>query len=278
MNERRETLKQPEVEQVEKRTAPRAVVIYAAIRREGEDELARPSSALFWSGLAAGLSMGFSLVTEGLLRSYLPEAPWQVLISKFGYSIGFLIVILGRQQLFTENTLTPVLPLLHSPSVETLLQMLRLWCIVLVANLSGAFIFAFVVGHTTVYDESVRSAFTQLSLEVIHRDFQSTLLKAIFAGWLIALMVWLLPMAEAARIWIIIILTYLIGLGKLAHVVAGSTEAFYAVLTAGASWADFFLRFFIPTLIGNVIGGISLVAAINHAQVAAGTSKLDIDF
>src|SRR5690349_7936991 len=93
-------LKEPEVQQAENRTAPRAAVIYEAIRREGEDDLRRASSALFWSGLAAGLSMGFSLVTEGLLRSYIPQATWSPLVSKFGYSIGFLIVILGRQQLF----------------------------------------------------------------------------------------------------------------------------------------------------------------------------------
>jgi formate/nitrite transporter FocA (FNT family) len=65
--------------------------------KEGQDELARPSSALFWLGLAAGLSMGFSLITEGLLRTYLPEASWQLLVSKLGYRVGFLIVILGRR-------------------------------------------------------------------------------------------------------------------------------------------------------------------------------------
>src|SRR5689334_23128808 len=97
--------------EVEERIAPNAGVVYATILRQGEEELARPYSALAFSGLAAGLSMGFSFVAEALLTTALPDVPWRNLITKFGYSFGFLIVILGRQQLFTENTLTPVLPL-----------------------------------------------------------------------------------------------------------------------------------------------------------------------
>src|SRR5881394_226374 len=99
--------------EAEERSSPSGAIVYKAILKEGVDELARPSSALFWSGLAAGLSMGASLIAEGLLDSYLPDAPWRPLIAKFGYSLGFLVVILGRQQLFTENTLTPILPLLQ---------------------------------------------------------------------------------------------------------------------------------------------------------------------
>lgn len=276
MAEIHETLKEPEVMEVQKRTSPRAVVIYEAIRREGEDELRRPSSALFWSGLAAGLSMGFSLVTEGLLRSYLPDVPWRPLLAKFGYSIGFLIVILGRQQLFTENTLTPILPFLNRPSVSIFFQVVRLWIVVLVANLAGALIFAAVIGHSSIFDENVRAVFSELGRESFHRgQFLSTLLKAVFAGWLIALMVWLLPMAETARIWVIIILTYIIGIGRLTHVIAGSVEAFYAVVTGNALWGEFLVVFFIPTLFGNIIGGIALVTAINHGQVAAGIPKTE---
>src|SRR5512142_606227 len=128
-------LNEDEQKQVTRRTAPRAAVVYEAIRREGEDELRRPSSALFWSGLAAGLSMGFSFVAESLLRAGLPDTPARPLIAKLGYSVGFLIVILGRQQLFTENTLTPILPLLQEKSLKAFLNVLRLWAVVLLANL-----------------------------------------------------------------------------------------------------------------------------------------------
>src|SRR3954465_13897219 len=111
MSESEESQKQEE--EAHERSSPSGTVVYKAILKEGESELERSSSALFWSGLAAGLSMGFSLVAEGLLRAHLPAEEWRPLGAKFGYSIGFLIVILGRQQLFTENTLTPVLPLLQ---------------------------------------------------------------------------------------------------------------------------------------------------------------------
>ena len=116
-----------EKKQVEERLAIGAHVVYETIRREGEEELARTASSLFWSALAAGLSMGFSFIAEGLLMARLPDQPWRPLISRAGYSIGFLIVILGRQQLFTENTLTVVLPLLLKKDLSTLVRMLRLW-------------------------------------------------------------------------------------------------------------------------------------------------------
>jgi formate/nitrite transporter FocA (FNT family) len=87
-------------------------VVYETIRREGEEELHRKVSSLWWSGLAAGLSMGFSFIAEGLLMAHLPDTPWRLLVSGAGYSVGFLIVVLGRQQLFTENTLTVFLPVL----------------------------------------------------------------------------------------------------------------------------------------------------------------------
>src|SRR5438105_2922840 len=119
-------LSEEEHHDARERTSVTAYVVHEAIRLDGEEELRRSSSALAWSGLAAGLSMGFSLVGEGVLRSYLPDAPWRPVLAKFGYSLGFLIVILGRQQLFTENTLTAILPLLARRNVATLWQVLRL--------------------------------------------------------------------------------------------------------------------------------------------------------
>ena len=112
--------------QVEERVAVGVNVVYETIRREGEVELARTAAALAWSALAAGLSMGFSFVAEALLRTYLPESHWAPLISKAGYSVGFLIVILGRQQLFTENTLTVILPILLHPTIKSVGRVARL--------------------------------------------------------------------------------------------------------------------------------------------------------
>ena len=93
-------------------------------------------------------------------------------------------------------------------------------------------------------------------------------LRGIFAGWLIALVVWLLPAADYARLQIILILTYLVGLAGLAHIIAGSVEVLYLVTTGAASWGSYFGQFMVPTLIGNTLGGVTLVAALNYGQVA----------
>lgn len=263
-------LNEEQQEQVRKRTAPPAAVVYEAIRREGEEELCRPTSALAWSGLAAGLSMGFSMVAEGLLRASLPDEPWTPLIARLGYSVGFLIVILGRQQLFTENTLTPILPLMKRRDSATFWQVLRLWGVVLLANLVGAFIFAWVVGNTGVFEPHVKSQFTELGRHALGSDFFNTLLRGVFAGWLIALMVWLLPAAQAARVSIIVIITFLVGLAGLAHIIAGSVEVLYLVTTGQESILTYFLSFMLPALLGNILGGTALVAALNHAQVVSG--------
>jgi formate/nitrite transporter FocA (FNT family) len=254
---------------VEERSAPRAVVVHEVVRREGEKEMDRPVSALAWSGLAAGLSMGFSMIAEGLLHAGLPDAPWRSLVASFGYSLGFLIVILGRQQLFTESTLTAMLPVLYRRDGRSLVGLARVWSVVFAANIAGTVLFAFVVAKGQPFPPEAHAAFLELGRHAIEGGFGSTLLRAVFAGWLIALMVWLLPSAGAARPLIIIILTYIVSLGRLSHVIAGSVEAAFAVLAGGAPIADYLGRFLLPTLIGNVIGGVSLVALVNHAQVSA---------
>jgi formate/nitrite transporter FocA (FNT family) len=223
---------------------------------------------LLMSGLAAGLSIGFSLMVEGALHARLPAAPWRELVSSFGYTIGFLIVVLGRQQLFTENTLTPMLPLLHNRDGETLRGLLRLWGLVLVANIVGTWLVAAALALTDVFPSDIKAAFAEISRSAIAEPFGSTCLKAVFAGWTIALMVWLLPSAEGSRPFVIVALSYVIALGGFAHIVAGSVDAFYLVHAGLASYGDYAWRFFVPTLLGNVAGGVALVAALNYGQVA----------
>jgi formate/nitrite transporter FocA (FNT family) len=259
--------------EAEERSSPSGKVVYKAILGEGEDELERPSSALFWSGLAAGLSMGFSLVAEGLLRAKLPEAQWRPMVAKFGYSIGFLIVILGRQQLFTENTLTPILPLLQRKDAKTFANVARLWSIVLLANLLGGLIVSWALVRTPAFELDVRAAFVDLGRAAMNHPFGTVLIKGVFAGWLIALMVWLLPFAEAARVHVIIIITYLVGLGELSHIIAGSVEVFGLAWKGIETWPAVLGGYVVPALIGNVLGGVTLVAALNHAQVVAGDGE-----
>lgn len=220
--------------------------------------------------------MGFSLAAEGLLRAYLPETAWRPLLAKLGYSVGFLIVILGRQQLFTENTLTPILPLLTKKDWGTFKNVLRLWAIVLLANLLGGLAFAWVITASNAFEPEVRQEFARVGQEAVRHSFSTLILRGIFAGWLIALMVWLLPFAETARIWVIVIITYLVGLGSFSHVIVGSIEAFTLACAGQIPWANVFGGYILPTFLGNTIGGVTLVAAINHAQVVAGSEGQDL--
>ena len=262
-----------EQKQVEERLAIGANVVYETIRREGEDELCRPASALAWSALAAGLSMGFSLIAQGLLMAHLPDSAWRPLLASAGYCVGFLIVILGRQQLFTENTLTVVLPLLLKKDLSTLMRMLRLWAVVLTSNLVGTFLFALALAKGRVFEAHTYQCLSQIGFEHLGAGFGTVLMRAIFAGWLIALMVWLLPGAESARVSIIIIITYLVGLSGFNHIIAGSTTMFFLIATKSISWGTYITQFFFPTLLGNVIGGMALVAALGHAQVVGGKEE-----
>lgn len=245
-----------------------AVVVHEVIRGEGAAELERSVRALFWSGLAAGLSMGFSFVSQGLLHHDLSGAAGQHALASFGYAVGFVIVVLGRQQLFTESTLSAVLPVLSERTGKTLAAMFRLWAVVLAANLIGTWIFAAALAWLRPFPPEAAGSLAYLADEAVKHGFGETLVRAVFAGWLIALMVWLLPPSGPTRILVIALLAWAVALGRFSHVIAGSTEAAYGVFIGHAGWTDYGWRFLLPTLIGNTLGGVALVALLNHAPVS----------
>jgi len=262
-------------EEVEQRSSPSGKIVYGAIHKEGDDELKRSTSALAWSGLAAGLSMGFSVLAEAMLKAAIPETSWRPLVVSFGYSVGFLIVVLGRQQLFTENTLTVILPLLQRRDGKTFRNVARLWTTVFLANEAGAFLFALVMAKSAAIDDGVREAMVRVAEASMAGNAPTILLRGVFAGWLIAMMVWLLPFAESGRVWVIVIITYVVGLAGFAHIIVGSTEAMFLMFGGYMSGIDA-VHFIVPALIGNCVGGVALVAAINHAQVVAGGGGTDV--
>ena len=157
-NKAQSALDEDERDQAVEHSALRALVIHEVLREEGEAELKRPPGSLAWSGLAAGMSMGFSFLGLALIHSALPEQPWTRLIDSAGYTVGFLITILGRQALFTESTLTAVLPILVRRDRTTLIATLRFWAVVLTCNLLGTYIFAGLVNLGGVFPpESCRA-------------------------------------------------------------------------------------------------------------------------
>ncbi|HYD51780.1 MAG TPA: formate/nitrite transporter family protein [Gemmatimonadaceae bacterium] len=246
-----------------------APTTHEVIRREGEKELDRSAAALAWSGLAAGLSMGLSLVGEGVLHHGLPDAEWRPLVAKLGYTFGFLAVILGSQQLFTENTLTPMVPLLTKRTGELLRKVLKLWAVVLLANLVGTLLFAWGAARTEIFSPELRATFETVAQEAMRPSALSHFARGIAAGWIIALLVWMLPAASSSKVVVIVLMVWLLGAAKLSHVIAGSVEAYYLAAIGAMSHWEALTHFVLPALAGNVLGGVTLVAAVNHAQVAA---------
>jgi len=203
----------------------------------------------------------------GLLNANLPEGGYSKVIASFGYSAGFLGVILARQQLFTENTLTAVLPVMSEPTLHNFGRLGRLWGVVLVGNLIGTILVAYVILNLPLFDAKADAAFLEIGTKVMENDASAMFAKGIVSGWMIATMVWMLPAAEHARIWIIVLITYLMALGDFTHIVVGSLEVAYLVFAGEVSWGDFWLTFAGPTLAGNIVGGSLIFALISHAQV-----------
>lgn len=262
-----EGLSREEAKQVKEGLRPRAAVVYEIIRAEGEAELIRPVSALWWSGVAAGISIGLSFLTEAALAAHLPASDWRPIIAKLGYAVGFLIVILGRQQLFTENVLTAVLPVIYRRKLDWLIRMLRLWGIVLAANVVGCLVFALSLWSLPIVDERVAIELGEVVTRLMSNTPIEMFAKGIGAGWIIAALVWILASHEDTHFFIIGLLTYLIALFGFTHIVAGTVEALYGVLTGITTLSHALSGFFLPTLAGNVFGGTALFSVLSYAQV-----------
>jgi formate/nitrite transporter FocA (FNT family) len=256
-----------EVEDIEERSSPRTPVIYEIVRRLGEEEMGRPATSLWWSGLAGGLSISFSLLAQAILQMHLPDAPWRPLISSFGYCVGFVMVVLSRQQLFTENTITVVLPVMAAPTLNNLWKLCRMWGIVFLANIVGTLFAALFCRFTPVLTPELRHEMLGISRQIMDHTWLEMVCKGLVAGFLMAAMVWLIPGADAAQFHVVTLMTYLIAAGGFMHVVAGSMEAFLLALNGDLGWWPILADFFVPVLIGNIVGGTALFALIAYAQV-----------
>lgn len=256
-----------EADDIEEMSSPRTPVIYEIVRRLGDEEMDRPVTSLWWSGLAAGLSISFSLLAQAILRSHLPKSEWAPLIASLGYSVGFVMVVLSRQQLFTEITVTAVLPVLAKLTLANLWRLARLWAVVLAANMVGTFIAALLCTFTPVLTPELKAAMLDIASQITNHPWMEMAFRAIASGFLIATMVWLLPSAQAAQFYVIVMITYLIAAAGFMHIVAGSMEAFFLVLNGHLGVQPMITDFFIPVLTGNIIGGTALFALIAYAQV-----------
>lgn len=244
-----------------------ARMVYHVVRSEGEEELARPMASLAWSGLAAGPAVSTSLLAQGFLHYHLPDTAYRSVLELLGYCVGFLIVILGRLQLFTENTITAVLPLFNNWDLKTLFSTLRLWSVVLLANFAGAFIAVASAVYCNTVPEAMMDALVTVAQRFAEKPALLAFTHGIPAGFLIAAIVWMLPSAGNSQLGVVVVLTYLIALGDFAHVVVGAAEVFLLILVGEISVLHGLFGLVAPALLGNIVGGTALFAALAYAQV-----------
>ena len=260
-------LSDAEEQEIEERSPPTAKVVHAAVAKQGEDELDRPVRSLLWSGIAAGIAIMASVTAQAAIERGLPDAPWRESVAAFGYAIGFVIVILGRMQLFTEHTMVAVLPLAREPNGANLKRTARLWTAVFIGNLIGAAAVAALVVHGRVQSHEMLTAMTEVASKLLEKTPLETMLQGIPAGFLIASVAWIRSAADDSSFWIVLAITWVIGAAGFTHVVAGAAEAFLLLWQgdAGIGWVLY--GFIIPAFAGNVIGGTGLFAMLAHAQV-----------
>lgn len=238
--------------------------ILEAVVEDGQQELERASAGLAFSGFAAGLNISFSAIAlsvVGAMTGGVGFAAYAV------YPIGFLIVVLGRAQLFTENTVTPVVVVLSRSN--RLPGMLRLWGIVLFFNLLGTLAFAATVYYAKILDPSAMAVLLEEVSKKAEYGFFTTMVKGVFGGWLVALIAWMVAASRdtISQAFFIYVLAFLIPAAGLTHSVAGSSEFLVGVFAGEASWTMFFGGFLVPTTIGNTLGGVFLVTLLNYGQV-----------
>ncbi len=244
--------------------------IHDNLLKEADAEMERPATDLAFSGLASGLGIGFSFLAVALLTSRMaPEN--HALAAAIGYPLGFIFVVMARHQLFTENTLEPVIPVLERRDGESLRKLSRLWGIVLPFNLIGTILFALVVARTRALDPALNGTLLNVARDATQGGAGMVFYKGIWAGWLVALMAWMIASTRetTAQIMLIWLATAPIAAFGFKHSIAGATEAFYRAWLGDATWGAMLASFELPALAGNIVGGVVLVALINHGQAGS---------
>ena len=251
-------------------TAPE---IFHAAQENAREELKRSSRTLAFSGVLGGLTMGLTGLGVAAVRAILGSGGWEELASFLLYPLGFIAVIIGRAQLFTENTLYPVVLILDERRYfgRYLRQTLRLWAVVFSANVLGAFLFALLAIRTAALPVEISSQLVTLGTGSVTGTAGHFFWSGIVGGWLIALVAWMVTASQwtIGQVVMVWLLAFLVGIGKFAHCIATSGEILAAVV-AGAASADAYLRWLLFATLGNITGGVVIVSVLNYGQVREG--------
>jgi formate/nitrite transporter FocA (FNT family) len=251
---------------------PSAEDIYEQVATNARQELARTSLALALSGFGAGAFMGLSALGTAIALALLDNSDHARIISRMFYPLGFIVVIIGRSQLFTENTLYPVALVLAEK--RQFWNTMRLWAVVLPTNVLGAFCFALLASHTTALDPAFVSTMSMLGAKALAHPATTVFWSGVIGGWIIALAAWLVSASHSVTgsVMVIWMLTYVVGLGDFAHCIASSGEIFVTIMTHQAPWIAF-PQWFFPAVMGNIAGGVCLVTILEYGQAIYGIDE-----
>lgn len=232
----------------------------------GLEELGRPARGLFLSGLSAGLDIGFSVllmaVVATLATGELPAAVVTMLEAN-AYAIGFIFVILGRSELFTEHTTLAALPVFDGRAGVG--RLLRLWGLVYASNIIGAVGFAcFMSWVGPALGTMSREAIGEIAHRLVAHEWWVIALSAVLAGWLMGLLSWLVAAGRdtISKIFIVWLVTSAIGLAGLHHSIVGAVEVAAGLFVGlGTTWYEAG-RFALWATVGNAVGGVIFVALV----------------
>ena len=245
---------------------PTAHEIYVQVAKNGRHELDRSSRGLAVSGLAGGMMMGLTALSMSIVHALLGDGPAASFIAYMLYPIGFIAVIIGRAQLFTENTLYPVALVLAER--KHVWKTLRLWVIVLASNLAGAFFFALLAVKTEALKPEYVSAMSKIGVEAVTVSSSHAFWSAVIGGWMIALVAWLVSGSHSVTgsVMLIWLLAFVVGIGHFAHSIATSGEVLAAVLNHASTFGAYF-HWLVFAVMGNICGGVLLVTLLEYGQV-----------
>lgn len=236
----------------------------------GETELERPTDGLFLSAISAGLDIGFGplamVIFLSLIGASFGHFLTEFILANF-YSIGFIFVVLGRSELFTEHTATAVFPVLDGR--KSLTDLGRLWAIVFVGNVIGAAIFAGAIVFATPTNLINSTAFAKLAATYTTRGSLVLLVGAVFAGWLMGLVSWLVAAAQSTmgRVFFVWLCTALIAFAHFPHSIAGTVEVLMGTFASPAITLVEYGRFLLIATVGNAIGGTVFIALLRYSHV-----------
>ncbi len=244
--------------------------IFEEAAENGRKELNRPMKALAFSGFAGGMTMGLTGMAVAIVTASLPEGMTREFVPYLFYPVGFIAVIIGRAQLFTENTLYPIVLLLRDRRRERFISTIRLWITVFVANVLGASAFAALVSQTDALPKQYLTELVRLGVENSSFNFAHVFWTAVIGGWLIALVAWMVTASHwtIGQIAVVWLLTFVVGIGHFAHCIATSGEILTSVMTASIPLRQY-LHWIVAATLGNILGGVIIVSLLNYGQVAA---------